>query len=111
MYERVLPVITPSQDDPGGLSLFHWDYGGKVFELTKIAENKWVAEAEVRYNAGQYMVFVVDRKVVKEYSEIARKISARIKGQEWIELTHITSTDDGEQAEFVLDASGIHAIF
>jgi len=110
MYERVLPVISPQSEDPSELQLFNEDYGGKTLKLTKTAANQWTVEAEVKYSGGQYIVFLIDPKVIKEYTHIARKIYIRIKGKsDWIELTCIrpNTFSTGEQAEFIIDARGI----
>jgi hypothetical protein len=114
MYERVLPIIFPEYPDPDGFTIFNDDGGGRnPHNWHKIAENKWMAEDELKYTGSQYMIWLNDPKVTGVYVPIARKISARIKGQEWIELTCIKPNlfEDGEQAEFILDAKGIHTIF
>ena len=115
MYERVMPIIAPEYQDPDGFTIFNDDGGGRnPHNWHKIAENKWMAEDELKYTGSEYMIWLSDPKVISTYVPIARKISARIKGQEWIELVTIKPFyygTGGEQAEFILDAKGIHSIF
>jgi hypothetical protein len=112
MYVRIYPVISPESDDPIAISMYNTYYGGVNFRITeKISENQWVTmEREVQYSSGPYMVSILDAKIMKEYTHIARKIFIRISGvTEWIELTcikpHIGGS--GEQAEFFINKEGI----
>lgn len=115
MYERVLPIIAPEYPDPDGFTIFNDDGGGRnPHNWHKIAENKWMAEDELKYTGSQYRIWLSDWKATGTYVPIARKIFARIKGQEWIELVTVGPLYDGsegEEAEFILDAKGIHSIF
>lgn len=115
LYERVLPIIAPEYPDPDGFCIFNDDGGGRnPHNWHKIAENKWMAEDELKYTGSQYRIWLSDWKVTGTYVPIARKISARIKGQEWIELVTkkpLYDGSEGEEAEFILDAKGIHSIF
>lgn len=74
-----------------------------------------MAEDELKYTGSQYMIWLSDPCVVPVQISIARKICVRIKGSsEWIELVTIKPLyygGGGEQAEFILDVKGIHAIF
>lgn len=114
MYERVLSIIAPNNEDPDGFTIFNDDGGGRnPHNWHKITENKWMAEDELKYTGSQYMIWLSDPKVNSTYASIGRRISVRIKGQEWIELTCIKPNPyrDGELAEFILDTKGIHSIF
>ena len=115
MYERVLPIVFPGHSDPNGFTIFNDDGGGRnPHSWHKIAENKLMAEDELKYTGSQYMIWLSDPCVVPVQISIARKICVKIKGSsEWIELTRIKPNlfQDGEQAEFILDSKGIHAIF
>lgn len=110
LYERVLPIIWPEQPNPTAFSVFSDTFGGKTEKWVSGGGDRW--QGEVTLHFGYWCAFVCDFKVTPTTSEsVARKISARIKGQsEWIELTNIQPhyNTGGEWAFFLLDKNGIH---
>jgi hypothetical protein len=113
-YERMKPIISPQWEDPTGLLLFHSTYGAIIPSLTKISESEWTTAIELQYSAGKYAASLIDAKIVKEYIFTAYKISVRIQGESgWKELTHRVphTQGNGEQAEFIINESGIHVEF
>lgn len=113
LYERILPIVNPSKDDPTGYqaTFYHAQYGGQQSgPWQALGNEKWIAEIQLINSGHPYYTWLIDRKVVNVgYGEvipaIARKLSMRLKGSgnPWVELTCIEQNGktSGEWAKVI----------
>jgi len=105
MYQRTLSIISPNNPDPNGMSIWHDEYGGfSPNDWHSIGLNQWMCSQNLKYNQSPYFVNLVDGKTCIKWTQVARTIFARIKGQSnWMELISIEpDPEGGERAKFLL---------
>jgi len=113
MYQRTMPIISPNNPDPSGMTVWHERFGGGNPSCwSSIGPDQWVCSMRLDYDQVPYHIYLIDGKVISEYVSIARTIFARIHGQnDWIQLITIERHSSDEEAKFILDKNGIHATF
>ena len=112
MYERTLPIISPNESDTKGCNIWSYVFAGfTIYWEQQVAPNQWTCQQALKYTSSPYYFYLIDGKVISEYTHIARTVFARIRGQaNWIQLTAIENNFqvEGEWTKFLLDKNGIH---